>query len=175
VLRDKVVALADDPDSRVRFRLAFALGETSDPRAEAALARIVTRDAGNRWIRAAVLSSCTSTADRLMVDLWRDTNPQVRGTVPADRAELLTQLAEVVGARNRSDEVGRVLDEMAADVGVAHRNLRDRLVLALARGARRSGGPLAIGPDPARPGAGLVAHLGQRARTTALDDRASES
>ena len=37
-LLDKVLALAADPEPRVRFQAAFTLGETSDPRAIAALA-----------------------------------------------------------------------------------------------------------------------------------------
>ncbi len=69
-LLEKVLDLANDVDSRVRFRVALALGDTTDERAVAALARIARRDAANRWIRTAVLSSCASTADRLFVDLW---------------------------------------------------------------------------------------------------------
>jgi len=68
-LIEKVLILADDPDSRVRFQVAFALGESNDPRAATALSRIVIRDAANRWIRTAVLSSCARMADRLLVNL----------------------------------------------------------------------------------------------------------
>ncbi len=68
-LRERVLDLASDPDSRVRFRVALALGETSDPGAVAALARIARRDGANRWIRTAVLSSCAATADRLFAEL----------------------------------------------------------------------------------------------------------
>ena len=42
----------------MRFRVAFALGDTSDARSVAALARIARRDGADRWICAAVLSSC---------------------------------------------------------------------------------------------------------------------
>jgi hypothetical protein len=55
--------------------VAFALGETNDPRAATALFRIVVRDAANRWIRTAVLSSCASMADRLFVNLYTDPGP----------------------------------------------------------------------------------------------------
>ena len=34
-LRDKLLAMADDPDLRVRYQLAFSLGEFADPRREA--------------------------------------------------------------------------------------------------------------------------------------------
>ncbi len=180
-LREKVMTLADDPDSRVRFRVALSLGETSDPRAETALARIVVRDAANRWIRTAVLSSCASTADRLFVDLWTDPSSPAPSANPADRAELLGQLVEIVGARNRPDEVGRVLDTLAAakDVGpvdASGLDFRDRLVLALARGLRRSGHQLrGRSATRSEPGAALVARLLERARTRILDARTPEA
>jgi putative membrane-bound dehydrogenase-like protein len=183
-IRDTVLDLANDADSRVRFHVALALGESDDPRVATALARIARCDGANPWFRAALLSSCGSIADRLFVDLWTDANPPAPGEPPAARAEWLGQLAEVVGARNRPDEVGRVFDELARDgelgvgspaPGAARSALRDSLVLALARGLRRSGGRLVAGADSAQSGAGLVARLVRRARAAALDERASES
>src|SRR5581483_10834 len=110
-LLDTVLHLSDDADARVRFRVALALGDgdTTDPRAIAALARIARRDAANRWIRTAVLSSCGSTADRLFVEL-ATRSPSPPG---GDSSDFLKPLVEVVGARNRPDEIGRVLDELA--------------------------------------------------------------
>ena len=90
-LREQVLDLASDPDSRVRFRVALALGETSDPRAVAALARIARRDGANRWIRTAVLSSCAG-----------DGRSAVRGArdgPPAHR-RLLEPLVAIVGAES---------------------------------------------------------------------------
>lgn len=49
--------LADDPDPRVRFRAAIALGDVAQMWSFEPLARIATRDAADRWTRAAVLSS----------------------------------------------------------------------------------------------------------------------
>jgi putative heme-binding domain-containing protein len=155
------------------------LAETSDPRAETVLARIVVRDAANRWIRTAVLGSCASTADRLFGDLLADLGPFDPGANPADKLELLMQLVEVVGARNRPDEVARVLDKLAAikDAGAiaaSGLDFRDRLVLVLARGLRRSGAQLPVDPNAVRPGAALVARLLDRARTRTLDARTPE-
>ena len=128
-------------------------------RTVSALARIARRDGSNRWIRTAVLSSCASTADRLFAEL-----------ATAGAPEMLEPLVAIVGARNRPDEVNRVLDVLAARAGDA----RDRLVLALARAVRRSGGRLPIEPAPARPGAALVARLLQGARTSAQDEQTPE-
>src|SRR5262249_22436001 len=83
-----------------------------------------------------------------------------------------------VGARNRPGEVGRVLDELAAmdpnGRAAARGGLREELVLVLARAARRSGGPLALGADPAQAGPALVARMAQPAREQGLDERAAE-
>jgi putative heme-binding domain-containing protein len=115
-----------------------------------------------------------------MVEVWNDSNPPTTTIDPASRGELLRQLAEVVGARNRPDEVSDVLDKLAAidrttrpvrEAGAEELELRDNLVLAMARGARRSGRRLATSADPARPGTGLIMDRLNRSRTTALDDR----
>jgi putative membrane-bound dehydrogenase-like protein len=179
-LIERLLKLSADADSRVRFRVALALGETANPRATAALARIARTDVTNRWIRAAVLSSCAGAADRLLMNLLQATNPTKPRTAGdlAAQAEWLKSLAEIVGARNQPAEVSRILDELAmasqGATAAAKPDLQDELVLALARGATRSSRALAIAPDPARAGTRLVAGLLGRARTTALDDRASE-
>src|SRR5262249_8537768 len=49
----ELLKLASDSDARVRFQLAFTLGEISDPRAADALAIIATRGAADPWIRTA--------------------------------------------------------------------------------------------------------------------------
>lgn len=59
-LAEKVLALADDVDARVRFVCALVLGSWDDVRAVAALARIAVRDGADRWTRAAVLSGIGS-------------------------------------------------------------------------------------------------------------------
>ena len=59
-LVEAAVALADDPDARVRLQLACALGEWNDPRAGAALAKLAVKDAGDTYIAAAVMGSATA-------------------------------------------------------------------------------------------------------------------
>jgi hypothetical protein len=44
LLSSKVLTLADDPDVRVWFLTAFALGEISDPKAATALGRLAIKD-----------------------------------------------------------------------------------------------------------------------------------
>ncbi len=172
-LVETVVMLADDPDPRVRFETSLALGESDDPRIAGALLKIARKDAANRWARIAVLSACATTAHSLMIELWSDGGM----SVPPALAELLEQLAEIVGARNRPDEINLVLDRLASQQADSSRlALRDRLVLCVMRGLRRSGGPLATrSGTPARPGAVLVSRLSEQAKITSLDQRLPET
>ena len=171
-LLEKVTTLAADADPRVRFQTALALGESNDPRVGDLLLSIARRDATNRWFRAAVLSSCATTAHQLIVQLWTD----VDSSIPAAQTELLEQLAEIVGARNQPTDITRVLDRLALEVHDPSRlAVRDRLVLGLARGLHRSGGHLPVTQVSASPGTTLVSHLIQQAKTKALAGHAPES
>jgi putative membrane-bound dehydrogenase-like protein len=58
-LASRVFSLADDGDERVRYQLAFSLGEFRDARSGPTLARIAIKDWGDPTMRTAVLSSAT--------------------------------------------------------------------------------------------------------------------
>src|SRR5262249_44604908 len=59
-----LVALADDPDLRVRYQLAFSLGSFEEParQRDAALAQILLQNPADKWIRLAVFSSLAARA-----------------------------------------------------------------------------------------------------------------
>ena len=102
----KVIALVEDPNPRVRMQVAYSLGETKDPRAVDAIARIARRDGGDPWIRMAVLSSVAETSDELLIRLLSD-----RAFVASSTgAEMAEKLAYIVGVRNRLEEIGKLLD-----------------------------------------------------------------
>jgi putative heme-binding domain-containing protein len=54
---DSLIRISNDPDIRVRFRGASAIGALKTAAASEALARIAIRDGSNPWMRAAILSS----------------------------------------------------------------------------------------------------------------------
>src|SRR5262249_12315621 len=155
-LRGLALAMAGDPEPRVRFQAAFSLGETKDPRAVTALARITRTDAANRWTLTAVLSSCGATADRLFAGLWDEPRARAFAGGEAQRIEVLEQVIQVVGARHRAEEIGRVLDELAGASDPASESLRSRLILALGAGLRRSGEHLPVGSNPGGPGVRML-------------------
>src|SRR5262249_6354421 len=104
-LLESVLALADDESPRIRLQVAFTLGAVDDPRRLGGLAQIAQRDSGDSWIRTAVLSSATTIADRLFERLIGRSNFAEKTSGPA----MLRELAFIVGARNRQEEIDRVL------------------------------------------------------------------
>ena len=113
-LRDRVLALADAPEARVRFQAAFTLGEFDDPAAIDALARIARRDAGDPWIRTAVLSSAWRNPlalwERLLAEEGGAADPSF--ATSRDGLALLRTLAFVVGARATPQEAARAIGRL---------------------------------------------------------------
>src|SRR5262249_12255488 len=135
-LLERILALADDPQPRVRFQVAFTLGETTDPRAIESLAAIAARDVDEPWIRTAVLSSSSERADRLATALLaRDGFLKQAGS-----AAWLEQLATIVGARNQDVEIARLLDAAATQQGAP--SAVAAVVLGLGAGLQRASGTL---------------------------------
>jgi putative membrane-bound dehydrogenase-like protein len=132
-----VLALAKDPEPRVRFQAAFTLGEVDDDRATDALADIARRDASDEWIRAAVLSASANRADALLLRLAADRHFLADPSAGA----WARPLALVVGARHFEPAIKRVLtnslpDGVSADVSGAWQT---EVLLGLGEGLRRAG------------------------------------
>ena len=57
-IRERMLALAGDVELRVRYQVAFSLGELANSKERnAALVKLAKRDAGDGYVRVAVLSS----------------------------------------------------------------------------------------------------------------------
>ncbi|HEY5913316.1 MAG TPA: PVC-type heme-binding CxxCH protein [Verrucomicrobiae bacterium] len=93
--------LAGDPSLRVRYQLAFSLGEVRHPERHILLARILARDATDGWVQSAVLSSLSEGAGALMQLLGSEA--RFRNN-PAGLA-FLQRLAGLIGTRGREDDV----------------------------------------------------------------------
>ncbi len=133
-LRELLFKLVADPEARVRFQLAFTLGEITDARAIDALATIARRDAADSWIRAAVLSSMPNTSDRLLARLLSDD----KFTSSSGATELIRELAQIVGVRGQTPEMQRVLSSIDATPNLASPVFR-QVVSGIGEGLKRSG------------------------------------
>jgi putative membrane-bound dehydrogenase-like protein len=107
-LQKRLLALADDPDARVRFQVALTLGAWDDARILKPLAKIAEAGLADRWTRLAVASAVPRRAGALLALLLGKGSP-----APA-RLVLLQELATLVGARRDPAEVGALLQALFA-------------------------------------------------------------
>jgi putative membrane-bound dehydrogenase-like protein len=135
MLRDKLFTLVNDEALRVRYQLAFSLGELpSSPQRNTALATIAKRDGSDGYVRAAVMSSLVEGAGQVLTDLVNDT--AFRQSSAA--GPWLAALAGQIGKQQRADDVAAILNVLR----VAAQNDK-ATVQSLVRGlAVKSGSPL---------------------------------
>lgn len=105
LLRDRLMQMATDPDMRVRYQLAFSLGEFADSRRNTALAQILKQDGGDRWMRLAVLSSLSDGASGVMSLLLAD---EPLSSTPGGR-EILAALAGQIGGQAQTGDVTELI------------------------------------------------------------------
>jgi putative membrane-bound dehydrogenase-like protein len=134
-LRERVLALADDTDVRVRFQVAFSLGEVQDNRAAAALATIGRRDSDDPWMLIAVLSSSSRYADQMLTDAVA---AATAGGQP-QAGPFVRQLATVIGGRGQPTQIQTICNQLASlPATPANRSLERAVILGLGDGLKRS-------------------------------------
>ena len=133
-LLEQVLALANDKNPRVRFQVAFSLGETEDPRASKALANIARQDSEDSWMRTAILSSSLKLAAGMLESLLADAD----FAASPGAEQFLRQLMVVVGGRNQEEEVISVLQLIESSPGAKVAGMPRTLILGLGDGLRRS-------------------------------------
>jgi putative membrane-bound dehydrogenase-like protein len=136
-VRAKLYEMVDDEDARVRYQLAFTLGEISGSQATDALARVARRDAADRWVRLAVLSSAGGRAGELFSRLAED----AAWRATSDGQSFLEQIAEQAGLQKRDDQVAEVFKALET-FGEAEEKLAQAVVRGLSKGLSKSGSPL---------------------------------
>lgn len=104
-VRNKLYELVNDEDPRVRFQLAFSLGEFGGKARNEALAAIAKHDAADVYIRAAVMSSLFEGVGEVFSDLVADKD--FRAT--PEGSQFLAMLAKQIGAQNRASDVALLL------------------------------------------------------------------
>ncbi|MBU6401637.1 MAG: hypothetical protein KGS61_15075, partial [Verrucomicrobia bacterium] len=154
--------LAADPQPRVRYQLAFTLGETRRPGRLALLARIVRRDADDAWVRVAALSSLAQGAGEMFGRLAADE----RFAKSAGGREFLRQLVRLVATQKQPEAVNTVLDYVTR---LSQPDLEFALVLALGDGLQRAHSSLAAADTHGR-----LAPIFTRALAVAQDHHAAD-
>ncbi|HKD35841.1 MAG TPA: PVC-type heme-binding CxxCH protein, partial [Pirellulales bacterium] len=110
-LRAAILAMVDDPDIRVRYQLAFSLGAIpQSPERNAALAKLLARDAKDPWMQMAALTSLAEGAPAVFDTLVGDSS--VRSQSASEKT--LEQLARQIGASGRASEAAAVFKTLGA-------------------------------------------------------------
>ena len=130
----QIVRFADDPDARVRFQAALAMGNAGGQQIAEALVKIARRDLEDPWTRAAVLTSLGGSADAFLQQWLAGTGDKEPS---AGEVDLLREVAQIAAgqAGSISPELASALD--AFRVGESVRGLA--LLAGLAEGWSRSG------------------------------------
>ena len=158
-LEAALFTLAIDPDAMVRLQVAFSLGVARGPSAIPALGKIARQDPGDRWIRAAVLSSVSGRADALIDALGE------RFFMTSEGRIWLEELSLLVGRENAPGQVAKLLsDHVRPDADLA---IAQGVLLGVSKGLRRSGSSL----DAARIDGSIVKPFFDRAEVLAKDRR----
>ncbi len=126
-VRAKLYALVDDPDLRVRYQLAFSLGELSGPRRLAALTQLLKEHAGDNLFRLAVRSSLAEGSGVVLGNLARDKS---FGKANAEK-QTLRELAAQIGRQQRSEDVAAAI-ELISRLTESDKGLSQLLVESLA-------------------------------------------
>lgn len=130
---------ANDADKRVRFQVAFTLGEVDGELATDALATIARRDADDPLMRTAIMSSASPTDATLLTILLQD--PPFAESSPG--LEVISQLALMAGA---AGDLARV-NELLLAVSKHAQPVQVTMVNNLAAGLRRARQDLAAITD----------------------------
>ena len=137
-LWERLEQTSADPSIRVRYQLAFTLGETTDARKVRPLTEIAKRDASDRWVRSAILNSVAGHE----ADLFSLTSTAPEIPSSEGGRDLLRQLAVLIGAQNVDVDIARVVSfldspEVASDPAVGF-TVADALATGLKRGGKSS-------------------------------------
>ncbi len=124
-LFDSLVKLAVDPDPRVRFQCALALGEVNDKKIVAPLVRIAVRDANDKWARAAVMSSIANFPEPFLKEIMPEASKvaardikqmdsllpllsELGRSLPSEPGKRLGVLNEITRSQKETDALGQI-------------------------------------------------------------------
>src|ERR1043166_139174 len=109
-LSQRLLALADDPDSRVRFQCALTLGGLNDDQVVAALVKIAARNLDDKWTRAAVLTAINRREERFLHEFLAVAARES----PLSLAPMMSELGHIIAAGVPSEKLVPSLQDIVA-------------------------------------------------------------
>ena len=106
--RERLFHLANDEDVRVRYQVAFSLGELDGPLQAKTIAGLVVKDGADRWMRLALLSSTLNTAGDVFLRLAMTKDAHRKNHVN----EFLITLAQQIGRAGQPRQIAAVLKSL---------------------------------------------------------------
>lgn len=152
-LLNRALALADDADPGVLLQLALSLGESRDPRALRALARLARAHGDVRWMPHAIASSLSGRMVSMLELLLSNGHEDApSGAIAGDATDLgkarpvVELLCQAVGAGRAAEEMSRLLqlvvaapgELQAAALSAFQAGLKDARSLDLTESGRRA-------------------------------------
>ncbi len=157
-LRERVTSMASDRDAAVRLGVALATPGIAPAVATEVLARMLAREPGDEWIRAAAFAGAHEDPLGLLERLLRvETFPS-----RADSAAAVRQMASGVASKGMPDAIRGVMAAVQGLDGPHGRGLRISAVSGIATGLERDGKSLAEfvrGPESPQLAANIKAAL----------------
>jgi putative membrane-bound dehydrogenase-like protein len=133
-LRDKLCTMDRDSDARVRFQLAFTLGELPVSQRIAPLGRLALQNLDDAWIQSAIFSSLSQVASGLLTKIAAEVAAQPN---PA-ALKLVRQIANQVAVQAQPEEIVAVERTLAA--AESSPAIAKAIVLGMAELRQRSAG-----------------------------------
>ena len=167
-LAAELIRLHRDPSARVRWQLAFTLGDLPSKSAVPGLKEIAEKAAVDSDLRTAWLSSCHSHMGMIAIELMSGETDSVR--------PLLVELARLIGSATDSSDSIRLLESVVRPP--IPDSTRIPVLLALGEGLRRRGTTISKVLHDSKtnaPTQDSLSNVFLKASTVALDSTASES
>lgn len=123
-IRVRMRELTSDPDQRVRYQLAFSLGDVPGDQGTRALVQLAMKDGADAWCQLAILSSANGRAAALFQELL--SRAEVR--ITDHGRDFLLKLAGLMGSANRAQEIASFSQSLISLPQAEQRLQRDLLL-----------------------------------------------
>ena len=139
LLIERILAMANDADPRVRYQVMATLGEVDSPRAREVRDRRLFEDIEDPWAQVAALSWKSVQPDQIFRQAIA--RPSVVANASPAKAQFFERIASMVAANREAPDLTVVLSEVAKTRGEANLWWRDASLKGLAQGiAGHTGG-----------------------------------